>query len=214
MWWPKRWNKANRNKSFKIKWGGKLKRVNYDLHNVLGFYSLIFALILGVTGLVWSFTWFEKGLYYVTSGGVSKQGHTHPHSDLTQKEKGWSGEMSPLDKAWYLTLEKDHRVGGMYMTPILEDEDDPIEVIVYHDRDTYYDHNEYFYDRYTLKPLKQDGSIYETASFADKLSHMNYDIHIGAIGGLAGKIFAFCISLLCASLPITGFFVWFNKKRG
>ena len=40
MWWPKRWNKANLNKSFKIKWKASFKRVNYDLHNVLGFYKI------------------------------------------------------------------------------------------------------------------------------------------------------------------------------
>lgn len=212
MWWPKKWNKANKDKSFKIRWRGKFKRVNYDLHNVLGFYSLIFALILAVTGLVWSFSWFEKAIYFVTSAGMIKQAHTHPHSDVQQKENAWEGDMSPLDKAWYLTLEKDQQVEGMYMTPILHDEDDPIEVLVYHDRGTFYNHNEYFYDRYSLQPLEQDGSIYRTASVADKLSHMNYDIHIGAIGGFPGKLFAFLISLLCASLPVTGFLVWFNKN--
>jgi uncharacterized iron-regulated membrane protein len=213
MWWPKKWNKTNRNKSFKIKWNGKFKRVNYDLHNVIGFYSLLFALVLGITGLVWSFQWFDKALYFVTSGGEIKQGHHHPHSDLSQKDSIWTEEMSPLDKAWYLTLEKDNRVEGMYMTPLLQDDDDPLEVVVYHDRGSFYDHNEYFYDRYTLEPLPQDGSIYSEASFADKLSHMNYDIHVGAIGGLAGKIFACLISLICASLPITGFLVWWNKRK-
>src|SRR5690606_29997733 len=67
MWWPRRWNKAHRDQSFKIRWKASFKRVNYDLHNVLGFYSLVFALILGLTGLVWSFTWFDRALYYVTS---------------------------------------------------------------------------------------------------------------------------------------------------
>ena len=42
---------------------------------------------------------------------------------------------------------------------------------------------------------------------------MNYDIHVGAIGGLAGKIIAFLASLICASLPVTGFYIWWNKKK-
>ena len=41
---------------------------------------------------------------------------------------------------------------------------------------------------------------------------MNYDIHIGAIGGLAGKIIAFLASLICASLPVTGTLLWYGKK--
>lgn len=36
---------------------------------------------------------------------------------------------------------------------------------------------------------------------ADKIARANYDIHVGAIAGLAGKILAFCASLIAASLP-------------
>ena len=212
MWWPKKWRKATRNKSFKIKLTGSFKRANYDLHNVLGFYSLIFAFILAITGLVWSFEWFDKAVYYVVSGGEIKQGHHHPHSDLSHKDLPWEDTMTPLDRAWYTTLETADDINGMYMTPYPADDDDPIDITVYHLRGQWYDHSEYFYDRYTLAPLEMEGSKYREASFADQLSMMNYDIHVGSIGGLAGKVFAFFISLICASLPITGFLVWWNKR--
>jgi uncharacterized iron-regulated membrane protein len=50
---------------------------------------------------------------------------------------------------------------------------------------------------------------------ADNLMKMNYDIHTGAILALPGKIFAFLISLLIASLPVSGFLIWLgrNKKK-
>lgn len=213
MWWPGKWNRATKKKSFSIGWRTRFKRLNYDLHNVLGFYSLILAFVIAVTGLVWSFNWFEQGLYYLTSGGETKSGHHHPHSDMSGKDTATEWGMPPLDKAWYLTLARTDRIGGMYMTPVLADEDDPIEVTVYHDYGTYYDHSEYFYDRYTLDPLEQEGSTFAEAGFADRLAMMNYDIHIGAIGGLAGKLLAFFASLICASLPVTGFLVWWNKRK-
>ena len=50
------------------------------------------------------------------------------------------------------------------------------------------------------------------AGLADKLLRMNYDIHVGAIGGLAGKILAFCISLVIATLPVTGFYIWYGRR--
>lgn len=213
MWWPKRWSKANRDKSFKIKLKGSFKRVNYDLHNVLGFYSLIFAFVLAITGLVWSFAWVDKAVYFVFSGGDIKQGHHHPHSDPSNKDLLWKDALSPLDKAWYKTLETADDINGMYMTPYPADDDDPIDITVYHLIGQWYDHSEYFYDRYTLAPLEMDGSKFREASFADQLSMMNYDIHVGSIGGLTGKVFAFLISLICASLPITGFLVWWNKRK-
>jgi uncharacterized iron-regulated membrane protein len=42
---------------------------------------------------------------------------------------------------------------------------------------------------------------------------MNYDIHTGAIIGLPGKILAFFASLIVASLPITGFYIWWGRKQ-
>jgi uncharacterized iron-regulated membrane protein len=46
-----------------------------------------------------------------------------------------------------------------------------------------------------------------------KMNEMNYDIHVGQILGLPGKIIAFLVSLICASLPITGFIVWLGKRK-
>lgn len=213
MWWPKKWNRSNRKKSFNIKWRGSFKRVNYDLHNVLGFYSLLLAFALAVTGLVWSFTWFDNALYFLASGGEQKHEHHHPHSDLSQKGRVWDNQLTPLDSAWYATLKQVDQIGGMYMTPILHDEDDSYEILIYHNDGSYYNQSAYYYDRYTLKPLEMDGSKYSEAKFADRLSMMNYDIHIGTILGLPGKILAFLISLICASLPVTGFMVWLNKRK-
>lgn len=53
---------------------------------------------------------------------------------------------------------------------------------------------------------------FKNADVSDKITRMNYDIHVGAILGLPGKIFAFLISLLIASLPVTGFLIWFGRK--
>ncbi|MFT4033851.1 MAG: PepSY-associated TM helix domain-containing protein, partial [Siphonobacter sp.] len=84
LWWPKNLNKANTEKSFKIKWGASFKRVNYDLHNVLGFYVTIIALIIALTGLVWGFEWFAKSAYWVTSGGKTMPTFKPALSDTTQ----------------------------------------------------------------------------------------------------------------------------------
>lgn len=41
----------------------------------------------------------------------------------------------------------------------------------------------------------------------------NYSLHVGAIGGLTTKIIYFTASLICASLPITGFYIWLGRKK-
>lgn len=41
---------------------------------------------------------------------------------------------------------------------------------------------------------------------------MNYDIHVGSILGFPGKVLAFLASLIGASLPITGYLIWYGRK--
>jgi len=53
----------------------------------------------------------------------------------------------------------------------------------------------------------------DEASGADKLLRMNYDIHTGAILGITGKILAFFASLIAASLPVTGLYIWVGRKK-
>ena len=83
------------------------------------------------------------------------------------------------------------------------------------DADTYWKIDYRYFDQYTLKELPVDHvwNRFEEATAADKLMRMNYDIHVGAIAGLPGKMLAFLVSLTVASLPITGVLVWWGRKK-
>jgi uncharacterized iron-regulated membrane protein len=72
-----------------------------------------------------------------------------------------------------------------------------------------------YFDQYTLEEIDVD-QIYgrlDKASIADKMFRMNYDIHTGAIIGLPGKFLAFFASLIAASLPVTGFLIWWGRSK-
>ena len=212
MWWPKKWNKKSLKRALLIKRNANRKRLTFDLHNVLGFYSLIFACVFAVTGLIWSFEWFGDSVYFLTSGGESRVEHVHPHSDASKAHLQKNDSMPAIDRAWYQTLATEANPQWVYMTPVLHEEDDSFEITVGQIDGKFYKQNEYFYDRYSLEPLRVKGDRYAEAGFADRLSMMNYDIHTGAVLGLPGKILAFLLSLIIASSPISGFLLWKNKR--
>src|ERR1700761_35629 len=82
LWWPKR--KTDRKRSFTIKWGTRWRRVNYDLHNVLGFYATSIAVILAITGLSIAFQWVTNGIYNAANLGKSYPYEKfEPKSDTT-----------------------------------------------------------------------------------------------------------------------------------
>jgi uncharacterized iron-regulated membrane protein len=209
LWWPR--NKAARKQRFSVKWNARWKRKNYDLHNVLGFYMTWVAIFLAITGLVFGFQWFAKSVYWVTSAGETKQEDKHPVSDTTQP----AAVANMADFLWQKHLKdvKPNESMGIYFA---HTSTDPFEVVINHKPGTYYNSDFYHYDRYSGKHLPAQGSYdgtFKEAKVADKIVRMNYDMHVGAVLGLPGKLLAFFASLIAASLPVTGFLIWWGRRR-
>lgn len=209
LWWPK--NKQARKQRFSIKWNTRWRRKNYDLHNVLGFYMTWVAIFLAVTGLVFGFQWFAKSVYWVTSGGKAKQEDKHPVSDTTQK----AVFVNITDHLWqrHLRQVKSNESLAVYFA---HQPTDPVEVAVNHRPGTYYNSDYYHYDQYSGRLMPAQGSWegkFKDAKLADKIVRMNYDMHVGAVLGFAGKLLAFFASLIAASLPVTGFLIWRGRRK-
>ncbi|MFT3749227.1 MAG: PepSY-associated TM helix domain-containing protein [Agriterribacter sp.] len=210
LWWPK--NKAARKQRFSVKFNAKWRRVNYDLHNVLGFYMMWICIFIALTGLVWGFEWFAKSVYFVTSAGKTLPPHEHPVSDTTAIA---SLNADPGDHV-YSQMAAKAKEGESFGVYYPATHTDAIEGFVNHRPGTYYNADYYHYDQYTLQELPATGvyaGSFKDASLADKISRMNYDIHVGAVLGITGKVLAFLGSLICASLPVTGFLVWRGRRK-
>ncbi|MFH5831773.1 PepSY-associated TM helix domain-containing protein [Halalkalibaculum sp. DA3122] len=208
LWWPKKWNKAGRQRSFRIKWGSTWRRVNYDLHNVLGFYFLTLALILAFTGLYWYFPSAKKAIYFLGTGEFKLPPDEHKQHVSAAAP---SDEIeSPLQVIYRNAWNQNPNAYGISLaTPV--DSQGTITATVYPDGQTYYEHFHLDYDQYTGELIA--GEDYDSKNAGEKLLAMNYDIHVGAIGGLPGKIIAFIASLICGSLPVTGFIIWWDRKK-
>lgn len=208
LWWPK---KKNLKKSFTVKWDARWRRKNYDLHQILGFYVMVFALVFALTGLVWGFIWFRDGYYALTSGGKQFVEYYTPASDSTQT---YAGEIPVLDQVW-LQMKAEYPDAEYIEVHPPEFEHDAIAANANPDASTYWKIDYRYFDQYTMEELPV-GHIWgraEEASLADNLQRMNYDIHVGAIAGLPGKILAFFLSAIIASLPVTGFMIWWGRKN-
>ena len=208
LWWPR--NKKATKQRFSIRWNARWRRKNYDLHNVLGFYATWIAIILAATGLVWGFEWFAQG-YYKLAGGEKSLLYIEPKSDSTLF---YQSDVPAIDRL-YALMRSENPTADVLEVHIPETTSSAIEVSINPDDETYWQADYRYFDQYTLKELSVD-HIYgksANASVADNLMRMNYDIHTGAVIGLSGKIIAFFASLIVASLPITGFYIWWGRKQ-
>lgn len=211
LWYPKNKKAAKQRFWFQWKEGLKWKRKNYDLHNITGFYVMSIALIFAITGLVWGFPWFAY-CYYKVTGGEKELIYQDP---VSVKPKGADTKTAnPLDKTWALMQEEYPTAKSIEVHPP-ETDSMSIAANANPETGTYWKIDYRYFDQYTLeeKQVNHIWGRFPEASNSDKLMRMNYDIHTGAIMGLPGKIFAFLISLLIASLPVTGFLIWWGRKK-
>jgi uncharacterized iron-regulated membrane protein len=209
LWWPKKWNKTSRDKSFKIKWSARFKRINYDLHNVLGFYALLVALIITITGLSMSFAWVSKSIYWINSGGETPPVYVRSLSDTTRQEPNQL--MKNVDQAFLKGISE---IGTYNKDAIIVSfPDEPSEPIALC-TDMYNSSWRYVYlDQHTLAELPSTQVHIDHLKFADWIKRTNYALHVGGIGNLPTKILYFLASLICATLPLTGFYIWWGRSK-
>lgn len=212
LWIPKN-RKALKNRVwFRWKKGTKWPRINFDLHVVGGLYATVFALIFAITGLVWGFEWFANG-YYKLIGGKKSLAYSEV---VSQKQTVDSIRKvnQPLDRVWLLMQREYPEAATIEVHPTHSDSA-AIAANATQADGKYWKTDYRYFNQYTLQEMNAD-NIYDRfhkTNFADKLFRMNYEIHTGAILGLPGKILAFLMSLFIASFPVTGFIIWWKKKR-
>ena len=204
LWWPKKLK--NFRKSLKIKWNSRWRRLNYDLHNIGGFYLHILALIIAITGLTFSYEWVDNGLCFLGNFGKS------PESDqvVTSIERTTvEYSENPLDRA----LQKTVALAPEEEMYFVWDQGENTPIVAGSYPETLdYDHQSNFYFHPVSGELLQS-QYYAEKSTGMKLQEMNYGLHTGQYFGITGKIIAFLASLFVAALPVTGFLIWWGRKN-
>lgn len=219
IWFPqkvKHWRQG-----LKIKWNAGWKRVNHDLHNSLAFYSLIFLLLMGLTGPQWSFEWYRTGLQKTLgtykpkeapngkSGGERKEGEGKKEAaadttDLATVQLSIADYVNEADKVlpykgnYVITLPADADAKTMITKTKLG-----------------------FFapaagDRITMDPkngkvVKLD--VFKKKPFNERVAGSIKAIHVGNVYGTFTKILYFLACLIATSLPITGTMIWLNKMK-
>ncbi|MBE9584277.1 PepSY domain-containing protein [Mucilaginibacter sp. JRF] len=206
LWWPKKWTTNTRERAFFVKWSGNFKRVNHDLHNVLGFYSLAIALVLGLTGMVYGMKWFSDAVYWTASGGQKSERFARQQSDTTLVKVSNIPDEDILFKnlkakgedlnTQILTIGYPFGKAGAWSVSLIPELGRRMN------------ERSQSYEQVSLKKLDK-----KPDNGGDKMMRLNYDLHVGSVGGIWTKIIALLVCLISGSLPITGFFIWWAKKQ-
>lgn len=204
LWWPNKWNKTTRLASFTIKWKAKFKRLNYDLHNVFGFYSLLIALILGLTGLMIAFPAFMGATLKVS--GIDTQAHMEeilPKADSTKTSKN-------LVPFAYSILAAQHNKESVSIWAYNLDETGAYVFTAGKSGLKSFENAAItVYDKYTGEKLNIGDKFIQH----EKAQNTVWQLHMGQWWGWFGKLSTFLAGLIATSLPITGFLIWWGRRN-
>lgn len=206
IWLPKKLK--NLKQRLVVKWNAKFKRLNWDLHSVFGFYVIPFALILVITGLVWSFRWWELGIY--KSLGTAKR------PNLLKEYVSLPGEVNTKTASNIaLNTIKKLNNGNFKIILLNYPEDDKMSMMatvqIVKTGDAWRGLSYFYFNPNT--GILFDKILHQDKSLGMKWRNSNLDIHDGGIFGWPTQVLAFLASLIIATLPTTGFLIWLGKKK-
>ncbi|MET1057100.1 MAG: PepSY-associated TM helix domain-containing protein [Pedobacter sp.] len=203
LWFPNQMRLLRQ--SLTIKWNASVKRVTYDLHNVLGFYASGILIVIALSGLYFAFDGFKAGATFLTGSKLTKPVSVGP-------VKATSSELDNLPQKYesiYSAAIAEYP--GAKETALSIRKTGELRLRIIYPSEWFRKQNVFYFDPATLQMSKY--KLYKNFKLADKLESTNYDLHTGQLFGIFGKIVAFIAALISASLPITGLMIWLRKQK-
>lgn len=201
IWWPR--NKEVLKQSLWIKPNASFKRKTLDWHRAFGFYASWILIFTSLTGIIWSFKWAENTMYWMTNSKKEERKEFHSEHLSDTNTISVDGILNKVEK--YQMASKECFIA------MPEDSTGVYRITFRYDDGGFYKKmDQLFLDQYTGKIINT--KLFNEAQLGDKLKSTNYDIHTGKAFGFIGQLIIFFASLIAASLPITGFLIWKNKR--
>ena len=214
LWWPKKLKGVGKRLKISLRQGRQ--RLFTDLHTVGGVYVFVLLLAMAMTGLTWSFEWYRAGFYKVfgaemAEGGKGDKGPKKDKSKDAPREEG--AEQAKLPASYIYWEEAVSYVIEVSEAdyPEITVKDGEVEVPLAglgNSRAT----DSFRFDKKTGQVTEY--KAYREAKRDKKLRGWIYSIHTGAWGGLFTRICYVLAALFGASLPLTGYYIFYQRKWG
>ena len=197
LWWPLKRVGINPSASF--------RRISFDLHNSLGFFSSLFLFGFATTG---AYMAFERWTVPLTM--AMTQSEPRQRTVVSQPKS----EGHPISTDLACSIAKDALSGAAILWVSIPDEPQDVYMVKMRFPEDHSDNggSSVWIDQFSGNTL--DVVSTRNASLAQRVVNLNRGLHTGAIGGGAGRLFAALASLTLPLQAITGAWLWWTKRRG
>ena len=193
-----------------LDWAKKGRSFNWDLHAVAGTWCMIFYLMAALTGLSWSYEWYNKGLQKLFSD-------TPQHEQQRKGGRGQPGPAGPAPTADYeaiwASLQKAAGPGlSLYNVRMPPVAGQPATVFYLLKNSPH----ERAFNQIVLDPATgviKKHERYDDKSYKAQLLSSIYALHVGSYWGLTGRILVTVASLTMPLFFITGWLLYLDRRR-
>lgn len=206
LWWPKSLKALKHRSKIALRKGWH--RFWYDLHVAGGIYAMLLLLAMALTGLTWSFEWYNKGFYKTLGVDTEASGGDHGSgkSGGKSRSKAKSGADNPYVHWSDVVAEVESRHGEFVEMTISKGE----VKVKSHNCGNSRAKDTYKFDSATGEITSVD--LYVDKQYDSKVKGWVYSVHVGSWGGVVTRILWFLAAMLGATLPLTGYYLWIRRK--
>lgn len=205
IWWVPS-DKKRLKSRLKVKTNSGMKRFLHDAHVALGMYASIFLLVCSLTGLMWSFEWYRNavaalfGIETTQPDSRGRGGHSQGGGQRDKKNEVIDSQI------WQQAF--DNVAGKVVDYNYITIENGSATVLAAdapHLRAT----DKYSFDKKSGNITKS--VIYSEQKSVSKLMTWAYALHVGAFGGIIVRILTCLACIIGATLPLTGYYIFYRK---
>ncbi|AZA79039.1 PepSY domain-containing protein [Chryseobacterium sp. G0186] len=223
LWMPKKLKFLKQGLTVMLK--AKFQRLNYDLHNTLGFYIFLMLFFIAVTGLYVTYPWVKNGLI-VSLGGSSidniskdQDSGDDPFGGLLEDMLQKQDEKKNLKNSALASIDKILKLSDQHLpytatTSIeLPNKENPRYVVIKTNTQNFLGMmlpDEITFDKTGVFKTKE---LFSDKPLNKQFTALAKPLHTGEIMGLPSIILYFILSLIGCSLPVTGFLIWWHRFR-
>ncbi|PIF43324.1 putative iron-regulated membrane protein [Chryseobacterium sp. 52] len=222
LWLPKKLKFLKQGLTVKLK--AKFQRVNYDLHNTLGFYTFLMLFFIAVTGLYITYPWVKNALI-VSLGGSSidniaeEKSGDDPFGGLLEDMLQKQDEKKNLKNTASASIDQilklaNNQLPYTAVTSIeLPNKENPRYVVIKTNTRNFLGMmlpDEVTFDKTGVFKTKE---LFSDKPLNKQFTALAKPLHTGEIMGLPSIILYFLVSLIGCSLPVTGFLIWWHRFR-
>lgn len=201
VWWPGRgliWRNG-----LTIRWGAQWKRLNYDLHKVVGIISVALLLVVAITG-IWfpfkaPFRWMAEKLTGSSAHEDSpKATPPRPEAEMITVDQALAAVAAVLPGVAPNWIGLPGQPGDVFTIRKRLPGEWRLEGM-----------NHIHVDSRTGAVVRTD--LHAACTPAQRMLRAMFPLHAGTFGGLATRVLWVILGLAPALLVVTGFLMWFNR---